>query len=243
MSKVTSYPADYQTFPTLFELEPVAGFEDADDTNADTYGAQQLTLFNAYYGEYCYMPLLLFEGRSGKLILPVLRPGRGNKAINIAGLLKRLILKLRKKWKHTQIIVRGDSHFCSHDFMDWATDRQDGIHFITGLAGNVKLKRISANWLDTAIASYEATGEEVRIFHSFMYKAGSWKHQQRVVVKIEVNNLGTNVRYVVTDFKGQRSSFIYSDCYCDRGRMEQMISELKNGLKADRMSCNKFTAN
>ena len=31
MSKVTSYPADYHTFPTLFELEPVAGFEDADD--------------------------------------------------------------------------------------------------------------------------------------------------------------------------------------------------------------------
>ena len=230
-------------FIASYNSEPDSIIIDADDTNADTYGAQQLTLFNAYYGEYCYMPLLLFEGRSGKLILPVLRLGRGNKAINIAGLLKRMILKLRKKWKHTQIIVRGDSHFCSHDFMDWATDRQDGIHFITGLAGNVKLKRKSANWLDTAIASYEATGEEVRIFHSFMYKASSWKHQQRVVVKIEVNNLGTNVRYVVTDFKGQRSSFIYSDCYCDRGRMEQMISELKNGLKADRMSCNKFTAN
>lgn len=30
---------------------------------------------------------------------------------------------------------------------------------------------------------------------------------------------------------------------CDRGRMDQMIAELKNGLKADRMSCNKFTAN
>ena len=137
-------------FIASYDSEPDSIIIDADDTNADTYGAQQLTLFNAYYGEYCYMPLLLFEGRSGKLILPVLRPGRGNKAINIAGLLKRLILKLRKKWKHTQIIVRGDSHFCSHDFMDWATDRQDGIHFITGLAGNVKLKRISANWLDTA---------------------------------------------------------------------------------------------
>ena len=76
-----------------------------------------------------------------------------------------------------------------------------------------------------------------------MYKAGSWKHQQRVVVKIEVNSLGTNVRYVVTDFKGERSCFIYSECYCDRGRMEQMIAELKNVLKADRMSCNKFSAN
>ncbi len=25
MNKITSYSADYQTFPTLFELEPVAG--------------------------------------------------------------------------------------------------------------------------------------------------------------------------------------------------------------------------
>lgn len=25
MSKITSYSADYQTFPALFELEPVAG--------------------------------------------------------------------------------------------------------------------------------------------------------------------------------------------------------------------------
>ena len=151
----------------------MAGFEDADDTNADTYGAQQLTLFNAYYGEYCYMPLLLFEGRSGKLILPILRPGLGNKVINISGLLKQLITKLLKKWKRTQIIVRGDSHFCSHDFMDWATEQQDGIHFITGLAENVKFQKITAHWLDTAVASYKATGEEVRMFHSFMYKAGT----------------------------------------------------------------------
>ena len=230
-------------FIASYDHEPDSIIIDADDTNADTYGTQQLTLFNAYYGEYCYMPLLLFEGRSGKLILPILRPGRGNKSINIAGLLKRLIEKLRKHWKHTAIIVRGDSHFCSHDFMDWATDRQDGIHFITGLSGNVKLQRISERWLKSAIADFDTTGEDVRIFHSFMYKAQSWKHQQRVVVKIEVNKLGTNVRYIVTDFKKQRSGFLYSECYCDRGRMELMIAELKNGLKADRMSCNKFSAN
>ena len=232
-----------EAFIASYNSEPDSIIINADDTNADTYGAQQLTLFNAYYGEYCYMLMLLFEMRSGKLILPILRPGRGNKAINISGLLKQLITKLRKKWKHTQITVRGNSHFCSHDFMDWATEQQDGIHFITGLAGNVKLQKITAHWLDTAVASYKATGEEVRMFHSFMYKADSWKHLQRVVVKIEVNSLGTNVRYVVTDFKGQKSSFIYSECYCDRGRMEQMIAELKNGLKADRMSCNKFSAN
>lgn len=53
----------------------------------------------------------------------------------------------------------------------------------------------------------------------------------------------TTTGFVVTDFEGQRHSFIYSECYCGRGHMEQMIAELMNGLKADRMSCNKFSAN
>lgn len=45
-------------FIASYNSEPDSIIIDADDTNADTYGAQQLTLFNAYYGEYCYMPLL-----------------------------------------------------------------------------------------------------------------------------------------------------------------------------------------
>ena len=57
--------------------------------------------------------------------------------------------------------------------MSWSTEQQDGIHFITGLAGNVKFQKITAHWLDTAVAPYKATGEEVRMFHSFMYKAGT----------------------------------------------------------------------
>lgn len=54
-------------FIASYNSEPDSIIIDADDTNADTYGAQHLTLFNAYYGEYCYMPLLLFEGRGGIL--------------------------------------------------------------------------------------------------------------------------------------------------------------------------------
>jgi len=51
------------------------------------------------------------------------------------------------------------------------------------------------------------------------------------------------VRFVVTDFMHGRSAAIYEDLYCNRGVMEQWIGELKNGLKADRMSCNKFSSN
>jgi hypothetical protein len=52
-----------------FDKAPRKVILDADDTNANTYGAQQLTLFNAYYNEYCYMPLLIFDGLTGRLML------------------------------------------------------------------------------------------------------------------------------------------------------------------------------
>ena len=47
---------------------------DIDDTDDPTHGAQQLTLFHAYYDEYCYLPVHLYEGESGKLITTLLRP-------------------------------------------------------------------------------------------------------------------------------------------------------------------------
>ena len=36
-----------------YKKEPGVIILDCDDTNNDTYGGQQLALFNTYYGEYC----------------------------------------------------------------------------------------------------------------------------------------------------------------------------------------------
>ena len=163
MAFIDNFIASYASAPETIVI-------DADDTNANTFGNQQLTLFNAYYGEYCYMPLLLFEGQSGKMILPILRPGRTNKSINISGWLIRLITLLRKKWPGVKIIFRGDSQFCSHQFMDWVRDnRQKQVRFITGLAGNVKLLEKVAPWVEQAKAHYKQTGQEIRQFHSFLH--------------------------------------------------------------------------
>ena len=63
-----------------------------------------------------------------------------------------------------------------------------------------------------------------------MYQAGSWKYVQRVIVKIEVNEKGTNVRYIVTNFKHNNSRFLYQELYCGRGQMELYIKELKTYL-------------
>lgn len=188
------------------------------------------------------MPLFIFEGISGKLMLPVLRPGQSNKSVNICGLLIRIIQFLRKRWKKTHFILRGDSHFCSKDFMDWAEDKVY-VEFTTGLTANSVLYKRVDNWVKNAQKDFKRYNMPSTSYHQFTYKAESWRYSQRVVVKIEVSEKGTNIRFVVTSFKNQSSRFIYETVYCGRGNMELMIKEVKTYLFADRMSCSRFKAN
>lgn len=175
------------------------------------------------------MPLL-FEGQSGKMILPIPRPGRTNKAINISGWITRQIDILKKKWPHTKIIFRGDSQFCSHGFMDWVREnRRKQVRFITGLAGNVKLLEKVAPWVAEAKACYRQTGEEIKQFHSFLYQAKSWKYQEIVVVKIEVGPLGDNICFIVTNILHGTSREKYSVLYCEKGQLRTLDQGTQGG--------------
>jgi hypothetical protein len=215
---------------------------DCDDTNNNTYGQQQLTLFNNYYHDHCYMPLHIYEGLSGKLITTILKPGRRNKQNNVASLLKKIVRHLRKQWPGTMIIIRGDSHFASKDFMHWC-DSQPLAGYITGLSGNKKLHQLAAVTIASAEREFKQYGKPVKRYHSFMYQAGSWDTPQKVVVKVEVSPMGTNIRYIVTNLAHIKSKELYEKGYCARGAMELRIKEHKLYLKSDRSSCNSFYAN
>lgn len=231
-----------QQFVRSYQAEPSVIIIDCDDTNSDTHGSQQLSLFNDYYGEYCYMPLHIYEGLSGKLISTILKPGRRSKGANIYGILKRLITFLRNSWKNTVIIVRGDSHFCSKELMDWCADQRN-VRFMTGLTGNKALNSRVEEIVKSSEKEYQWYNKPVKRYHSFSYKAQSWKNEQRVIVKIEVTHMGTNIRYIVTDLWEYRTKALYEQGYCGRGRMELNIKDHKTYLNSDRMSCNSFLAN
>jgi hypothetical protein len=186
-SIIDGFISSYATAPQVIVL-------DCDDTNSNTYGEQQLTLYNDYYGEYCYMPLHIYEGLSGKLITTILKPGRRTKNLNVFAILSRIISKLRSRWKDTIIIMRGDG-----------ADMKD-VHFLTGLTGNAVLNRLAAVTIQSAEERYKQTGRPVKRYHSFDYKAGEWKNAQRVIVKVEVSEKGANIRYVVTDMRQARTS-------------------------------------
>jgi len=229
-------------FIQSYSQEPPVIILDPDDTNSNTYGGQQLTLYNDYYGEYCYMPLHIYEGQSGKLIATILKPGRRSKTADVFSILQRIITHLRKVWKNTMIIVRGDGHFCSKELMAWATG-QDKVHFLTGLTGNKLLNDLARITINSAEKQFKSIGKPVKRYHSFDYAAGSWSGPQRVIVKVEVSEKGTNIRYVVTDIRCVRTKALYEHGYCARGQMELYIKENKSHLLSDRMSCSRFEAN
>jgi hypothetical protein len=126
--------------------------------------------------------------------------------------------------------------------MDW-TDDQYKVNFITGLTGNQKLHKLSEVTKQSAEKLYATQNKPVKKYHTFSYKAGTWAQEQRVVVKVEVNSMGTNIRYIVTDMWDYRTRDLYEKGYCARGNAELRIKEHKTYLKSDRTSCHKFEAN
>lgn len=232
---VDNFIGSYNNAPKVIIL-------DCDDTSALVYGQQELALFNTYYGDHCYMPLHIYEGLSGKLIATILKPGRRNKSLNVFSLMKKLINYLHQQWPDTLIILRGDSHFCSKDFMDWSEGKQK-VGFITGLAGNAVLNRQAEVTIKSAERQFEQYGTPVKMYHSFDYKAQAWNYAQRVVVKVEVSSMGTNVRYIVSNIRNVRTKALYEQGYCARGAAELRIKEHKTYLRSDRMSCSSFLAN
>jgi hypothetical protein len=88
--------------------------------------------------------------------------------------------------------------------MDW-TWLQPDVDFITGLAGNARLHELARITIESAQREFKQYQNPVKRYHSFMYKAESWENHQRVIVKVEVTTMGTNIRYIVTSLNDYRT--------------------------------------
>ena len=73
------------------------------------------------------------------------------------------------------------------------------IYYITGLAGNKKLKELAQVTIDSAEREYNQYVKPVKGYHSFSYKAAPWNGYRRVIVKAGASNMGANTRYIVPD--------------------------------------------
>lgn len=230
------------TFLASYKKAPNGIILDIDDTDDPTHGCQQLAIFNGFYDEYCYLPLHIYEGVSGKLITTILRPGRRPSGKEIASILKHLLRYIRKRWPEVKVFLRGDSHFSTPEVHDFCEENDD-VYYALGQSSNPKLKKKVEHLLEQARALYRESQKKVKIFTSFPYQANSWARPRRVIGKVEISEQGENLRFVVTNLNSSLPSYIYQTIYCARGRMENFIKNHKRFLQSDRTSCHTFQAN
>ncbi len=231
---VEQFIASYRRPPKVIVL-------DVDDTEDPVHGEQEQARYDGYYGGYCFLPLHLYEGLSGRLITTILKAKRLTGAQMLA-VLKRLVKRLRQAWPDTLLIFRGDSHFAYPEVMQWI-DEQSDLSYVTGLTSNNVLKELARQVVEQTTRAYARDGGKITRFHSTRYQAQTWSHPRRVVIKVEVSNQGVNTRFVVTDMEQARTKVLYQKIYCARGQAENEIKDHKLYLKSDRTSCHRFEAN
>ncbi len=229
------------SFLDSYKKAPEGIILDIDDTPDPTHGNQQLSFFNGYHGTYCFMPIHIYEGKTGKLITTILRTGKRPSGEEIAMILKRIIRKIKQAWPHVGIIIRGDSHYAGPHVFNLCN--KDDIFFCLGLTGWAPLKRKVEPLVEKAKAVFQQKSKPVKLFTEFQYQADSWNAPQRVICKVEYNEKGSNIRFIATDLVNSRIKMLYQTIYCGRGAMELMIKEHKNHLGSDRTSCSRFYAN
>src|SRR4051794_19336450 len=99
-------------------------------------GEQQLRKFNAYYDDWGFLALHIFD-TSGRLVLSVLREAATPSGREILALVKRVVGHLRERFPRVRIRLRGDSHYACPEVMSWC--EANGLEYIFGLSGNATL--------------------------------------------------------------------------------------------------------
>jgi len=208
--------------------------------------------FNAYYDDYCYLPLYVFAGD-----IPLwaqLRTCEHSAAHGVVPALAKIVTAIGKRCPKARILVRGDSGFGVEEIMAWC-EQQPRVFYCLGLAKNSVLIEKLGPALAEARARHCLSGSTTRAFAQFTYQTKkSWSRPRRVIGKAEVMSAGDNPRFVVTnlppdrfDEEDDRERFVparvYEQVYCPRGEMENVLKQQVLDLKADRMSTHQMVSN
>lgn len=199
---------------------------DLDPTDDPTHGAQQLSFFNSHYDNACYLPVMGFVSFDDEadqyLCAAVLRPGNVTATAGAVGILRRVMALIRKHFRKARIRVRLDGGFASPALFDFL-DSQLGVEYVVAIASNAVLNRHAEEAMQYARALSGLLEQTEHVYGQTRYKAGSWEHERRVIIKAEVvygegKAPKDNPRFVVTNMK-QAPQWLYEDVYCQRGEI------------------------
>jgi hypothetical protein len=227
-----------------YPAEPKAVTLDIDDTCDVVHGYQQLSFWNGHYGERCFLPIHVYDTATGRPVAMLLRTGKTPSGAEAARHIRRLIRHIRRHWPTTHITIRGDGHYGRPEVMDFC--EANGIDYVLGLPTNAVLRADPVIVTAADVCATTRAEEQYPVLRHYAetrYAAKSWKHQRRVVARIEASTLGMDIRYVVTSLTAPGPEDMYEVKYCVRGNAENLIKLHKSQLSSDRTSCRSANAN
>jgi hypothetical protein len=217
------------------------------------HGLQEGRYFNAYYDNYCYLPLYVMAG--DVLLWAQLRTAEHGAAHGVVPALEQIVAAIRKRCPKARIIVRADSGFCNDDILSWCEGQQE-VYYCIGVAKTSVLIEKLEPALAQARARHCLVGTATRAFTEFQHQtvSGSWSRSRRVIGKAEVTTEGDNPRFVVTSLPAEgfedddssdrfTASNLYEVVYCARGECENVLKQQVLDLHADRMSTHHMASN
>ena len=200
---------------------PQAVIMDLDSTLLDAYGKQEGKAFNFHYQSNGYHPLVCYDGMTGDLIKIQLRDGTQYSCTGVVDFLQPILDEYLNDYPAIRILLRGDSGFATPDL--YKQCEENGTSYVIRLKENGILREKASYLVDDLdeITRNNKVDYAV-VYGEFMYKAGPWPYERRVVCKVEK----------------PENQMVYMDSspeylikfYCKRGLMENFIKESKSGF-------------
>jgi hypothetical protein len=155
---------------------------DMDPTDSPVHGEQWGRHFQAYYGEYCFLPLYVFSGDF--LLAARLRPGDVGATAGAIAVLEKLVTRIRTRWPDVKILFRADGAFSEEALLVWCESHN--VEYVIGLASNSRLLAELPQEQRAMSAASAASGESERTYRDLEYRTlDSWSRTRRVVAKVE----------------------------------------------------------
>ena len=208
---------------------PEAVILDLDSTLLEAFGKQEGRAFNFHYQNNGYHPLLCYDGITGDLIKIQLREGTKYSCTGVVDFLQPILDEYLNEYQGIRLLLCGDSGFATPDL--YRQCEENGTSYVIRLKENGNLRSKAEYLVDKLdeITKINKTDYAV-VYGEFMYQAGSWPYERRVVCKVEKpeNQMIYMYTFIVTNMDSSPEYLI--KFYCKRGLMENFIKESKSGF-------------
>ena len=208
---------------------PEAIILDLDSTLLDAYGKQEGRAFNFHYQSNGYHPLVCYDGITGDLIKIQLRDGSKYSCTGVVDFLQPILDEYLRDYPTVNLLLRGDSGFATPDL--YKQCEQNGTSYVIRLKENAVLQEKASSLVDELDEiTKDNKVDYAVVYGEFMYQAGSWPYERRVVCKVEKpeNQMVYLYTFIVTNMDSSPEYLI--KFYSKRGLMENFIKESKSGF-------------